>query len=255
VKSELDARSSSAATLAGSVGTGAASGPPPSPSAPVPSDGTPPTSPGASPGSSGTLPEAAPVPTDPASVAALLERASSSDFTGYDPRAVIDAVNALVALGADDAWGAVEASLTGADLVTEPRRGLFLVLRTAFDADLHPPVMLGTSDPPPPTDAGVVPRFPLVLVDDVPILLVSRYAAGGVVEPVTAHVAHYRASGTLRARALAPGTDADRMAAVTALYRAAYHVDPSPAVCSFVEDQLRRAGLLAAGPHAPTTAA
>jgi hypothetical protein len=231
--------------------------PPPSPrdspsgpgDAPVPSDGTPPTAPGASPASTGTLPKAAPVPTDPASVAALLERAGSADFERYDPRAVIDAVNALVALGPDDAWRAIEASLAGVDLAADPRPGLFLVLRTAFDAELHPPLLLGESDPPPPPDAGAVPRFPVALVDDVPLLLVSRYTAGGVVEPVSTHLVHYRATGTLRAKPLAPGTDADRLAAVTAVYRTAYGADPPEAVSAFVLEQLRRAGFPIKGPE------
>lgn len=185
----------------------------------------------------------------------LLVRASSSDFSRFDPRVVIEAVNALVALGPERAWAAIDGSLAGADLAAEPRHGLLLVLRTAFDADVHPPLRLGTSDPGPPTDAGAVPRFPLVLVDDVPVLLVARYTAQGLAEPITLHVEHYRAHGTLRAKPLVPGDDADRLAGVVAVYRAAYHGDPPPAVTTFVEDQLRRAGVLAPGPAAVAPAA
>lgn len=182
-------------------------------------------------------------------VTPLLARSASSDFAHYDPRAIVDAVNALVELGQDGAWATLDRWLASIDLAADPHHGLLLVLRTAFDADVHPPVRLGTPDQAPPTDPGAVPRFPLVIVDDVPVLLVSRYALAGVAEPLTIHVEHYRAHGTLRAKPLAPGAAAaDRVAGVTAVYRAAYHLEPPPAICTFVEEQLRRAGLHAAGP-------
>lgn len=207
-----------------------------------PAIGAAPTSPGDT-ASPGTLPQAAPVPTDPASVAALLDRAARSDFTTYDPRAVVEAVNALVALGPEVAWQALDRWLAGADLAADPRHGLLLVLRTAFDAEAHPPVRLGTPDQAPPTDPGAAPRFPLVIVDDVPVLLVARYAVAGVVEPISIHVEHYRAHGTLRGKPLAPGSAvADRVEGVVAVYRAAYRLDPPAAVRAFVEDQLRRGG-------------
>lgn len=181
-------------------------------------------------------------------VPSLLARASGSDFTAYDPRAVIEAVNALVAVGPEAAWAAIDGVLASADLAAEPHHGLMLVLRVAFDAELHPPLRIGSSDPLPPTDPGAVPRFPIVIVDDVPLLLVARYAASDVTEPISIHVAHYRASGTLRAKPMAPGDDADRLAGVVAVYRAAYDVEPSDGVRAFVVEQLRRGGFPIKGP-------
>ena len=174
------------------------------------------------------------------SLRSALLRASSADLASYDPRAVIDAVNALVPLGKDGALEAIEGFL--AEEQAEPRQGLFFVLRVLFDADPHPPVRLGASRPAPPADATTLPRFPIVLVDDVPLLLVSGYTLRGLPEPVTAHVEYYRAHGTLRDAPLAPTEGVDRMAGYEATYQAAYGAAPSDAERELVRAQLERAG-------------
>jgi hypothetical protein len=170
----------------------------------------------------------------------LLQRASSSDFASYDPGAVIDAVNALVPLGKDRALDALDQFLARQDLAQDPHQGLFLVLRVAFDAHPHPPMLLGGSRPPPPSAPDALPRFPIALVDDVPLMLVSGYTLRGLAEPVTAHVTYYRAHGTLRTAPLAPAAGRDRMAGYEAQYHAAYHAAPSDAERELVRAQLAR---------------
>jgi hypothetical protein len=161
----------------------------------------------------------------------LLERASSSDFARYRPGPVVDAVNALLPLGKDGALAALDRFLAAKDLDADPHEGLFLVLRVLFevDADAHPPMRLGGSMPDLPPTPSSLPRFPIVLVDDLPLLLVSGYVLGGEAEPLSVHLDHYRRHGTLRARPLAPPAmaPAARMAKLEQLYRAAYQRDLS----------------------------
>ena len=156
---------------------------------------------------------------------------------------MIDAVNALVPRGKDGALAALEAFLATHDLGADPRWGLFLVLRVLFDADPYPPVRLGGSRPPPPPSPEVLPRFPILLVNDVPLMLVVSYALRGRAEPVMAHVEYYRTNGTLRPEPLAPGPDPDRMAAYESRYEAAYHAAPAPEERAFIQAQLDRLNL------------
>lgn len=170
----------------------------------------------------------------------LLARASSSDFAAYDPGALIAAVNALVPLGKDGALAALDGFVSRQDLAADPRQGLFLVLRVAFDADPHPPMRLGESVPAPPPNAAALPRFPILLVDDVPLLLVRGYVLRGRAERVTAHLDHYRQHGTLRTAPLAPAAGVDRAAAYEAAYQAAYGAAPSADERAFIASQLQR---------------
>jgi hypothetical protein len=171
---------------------------------------------------------------------ALLEPASSSSFATYDPSHVIAAVNALLPLGKDRALAALDAFVAGVDLAKEPRQGLFLVLRVLFEADAHPPMQLGGSRPPPPASASAIPRFPIAIIDDVPLMLVESYTLRGLPEPVTAHLDYYRVNGTLRAAPLAPKAGVDRMAAFEALYHRAYGTAPPALERAFVQAQLAR---------------
>jgi hypothetical protein len=170
----------------------------------------------------------------------VLQSASSSAFADYDPTPVIAAVNALLPLGKAGALDAMDAFLARQDLAADPHRGLFLVLRVAFEAEPHPPLQLGGSQPAPPPSASALPRFPIMLVSDVPIMLVANYTLRGLAEPVSAHVAYYRANGTLRSAPLAPLTGPDRLADYQAQYQTAYHAQPSAAEREHVRAQLAR---------------
>jgi hypothetical protein len=170
----------------------------------------------------------------------LLARASRSELTSYNPSFVIDAVNALVPLGQDGALKAIDGFLATQDLVKDPHNGLFLLLRVLFDASPHPPLRLGGSHPSPPTSPSALPRFPIVILDDVPVLLVERYILRGLAEPIADHLALYRTRGKLRAAPLAPARGPDRLAGYQAQYREAYRAEPSAAELAFVKAQLDR---------------
>ena len=173
----------------------------------------------------------------------LLARASNSTLATYHPGHLIDVVNALLPRGKDGALAELEAFLAKRDLANDPHQGLFLVLRVLFDADPYPPVRLGGSRPPPPPQPTVLPRFPIMIVDDVPLMLVVSYTLRGLPEPVTAHLDYYRSHGTLRSMPLTPMPGPNRLATYENRYKAAYQAAPSPAERAFVKSQLDRLNL------------
>ena len=175
---------------------------------------------------------------------AILERASSSDFMQYDPTAVIEAVNALHPLGKDGALDAIETYLAHADQTSDSRHGLFLVMRVLFevpaDPGYHPPVRIGGSMPAVPKDPRSLPLFPILLIDDIPLMLVSGYALGGEAEPLAAHIAYFRMHGKLRAQPLRPAKSKDTIERYKQAYQAAYGAPSSAREVAFVQGQLDR---------------
>ena len=86
------------------------------------------------------------------------------------------------------------------------REGMFLVMRTLFDAGPEaggmPRMQVGVPEPPDPNDARVAPRFPIVLEDDIPLLAVVGYSIGGMPERPEDHLVWFRAHGVLRSHPL-----------------------------------------------------
>lgn len=137
-----------------------------------------------------------------------LKQVAEMSIESYNPKTVIDAVNALRPLGKEAALKQIEDYLKTAK---GDHTGLFWVLRTLFDVPQgkgFPPVLIGAPTIPPPSSADKFPRFPIVIVKDVPLLVVDGYTLGGLPESVQAHVDYFRSNGTLRQSALDPSTSA-----------------------------------------------
>ena len=174
----------------------------------------------------------------------ILSAAASGDFTHYSPQPITDAVNALLPLGKEGALAAIESYLATRDPQTDTAAGLFLVLRVLFevpaDPGYHPLLRLGATSPPPPAAPESLPHFPLVLIDDRPLLMISGFALGGDTEPVTAHIQHFRSTGTLRKKVLAPSQSPDSvLSQFQATYQRAYGKPPSQHEIAWIEAQLR----------------
>lgn len=173
----------------------------------------------------------------------VLAQAGRLSFAEYHPWQVIDAVNALVPLGKEDALAALNSQLVREGPDASSDEGLFLVLRVLFfvpPAPGHQPAMrLGGTAPPPPPELARLPHFPLMLIDDVPLLMISGYALGGDTEPVSVHLAHYAAHGTIRESPLRPTHDADwTLVRFTATYKVAYDRAPSSDELARIRAQL-----------------
>ncbi len=147
----------------------------------------------------------------------LLDAVPSYNAT-LEPMRLVQAVNALVPLGKDRALAVVGEYLRVSSELDDPgREGVFLVMRALFDvpATGMPAMMVGSAAT--PTDPKALPRFPLVIVDDLPIKLVAGYALAGQAEPPEMDVAAFGKLGTLRSALLAPSPQAlDRLEAYVA---------------------------------------
>ena len=162
----------------------------------------------------------------------------SDDY--FDPLALIRAVNALHAAGREKALAAIGEHLRIISHTDRMRRGkeMFLVLRTLFEvpreAGSMPPMHVGVPSQPEPADPRDSPRFPLLLIDDLPVLEVSGYSIIGRAEGPEAHLAWLREHGILRAAPLHP-TD-DPLAALDRLV--AKYADDRMLPASFVNQLL-----------------
>jgi hypothetical protein len=88
---------------------------------------------------------------------------------------------------------------------------LFLLLRTLFDVPQPPGHMpdmaIGAMIPAPPKERTRIPRFPIVIIDDVPFSLLWGATLIGAAQPVDHHVEYFRKHGTIRAGKLRPPDD------------------------------------------------
>jgi hypothetical protein len=139
----------------------------------------------------------------------LIDQAPPLQGPRYDPLPVIRIVNALQALGKDRTLAAVDEFLRVSSYAdSSAREGLFVVLRVLFEVPEDPGHMphmyVGAPSPAGPEDPKRLPRFPVLLLDDVPLLLVYGYTLAGKAEPVEVHVAYFRKNGRLRQNPLRP---------------------------------------------------
>jgi len=131
------------------------------------------------------------------------------DGESYDPLKLIRVINALQPLGKEKALAAISEYLRVCSRYDdEGCDGLFLILRALFevpaDPGYMPRMLVGAPWPPEPSDRRLIPRFPIWLQDDIPILMVSGYRLAGQAEPVERHVEYFRQHGRIRAKPLVP---------------------------------------------------
>ena len=135
--------------------------------------------------------------------------AVASYSADLDPARLIQAVNALQPLGKERALAIVDEYLRVSSFLDNPgREGVFLVMRALFDvpATGMPPMLVGSPSRS-PKDPKLLPRFPLAIVGDVPLLLAGGYTLMGEAEPPEQDVAWFRANGILRTKPLSPLPD------------------------------------------------
>jgi hypothetical protein len=131
---------------------------------------------------------------------------------GYDPRRIVEAVNALQPLGKEKALAALGEYLRVASGFHDSgREGVFLILRCLFDVPDDPGFMphmyCGAPSMSPPKDAKQAPRFPIVIQGDVPLLLITGYTLAGFPEQPESHLEYFRKHGQIRKQPLLPTND------------------------------------------------
>jgi hypothetical protein len=101
--------------------------------------------------------------------------------------------------------------MTPVPLIFLDETWLFLLLRTLFDVPeppgFMPKLMIGATSPSSPEDQTKIPRFPLVIVDDIPFSLLKGARMLGRPLPISYHVEYFQEQGTIRVGNLAPPDD------------------------------------------------
>jgi hypothetical protein len=127
----------------------------------------------------------------------------------YNPLPVIRAVNGLQPLGKERALDVIEEWLRVASSWHDNGyEGVFLVLRTLFDVPADPGHMpdmfVGAPVVRQQEDQTILPRFPIAIEGDIPLLVNSGYSLAGQAEQPQSHVTYFREHGKLRDKPLAP---------------------------------------------------
>jgi hypothetical protein len=130
----------------------------------------------------------------------------------HNPLFLIQAVNALQPLGKEKAIAALrEYTRVEPPYTFEKDMQVFLILRLLFEVPPNPGYMprmrVGGPQPSEPADSKLLPLFPLVLADDIPLNMVVGYMLFGAAEPVSNHLDYFQQNGSLRQHPLLPGND------------------------------------------------
>ena len=130
----------------------------------------------------------------------------------YDPKNLIREVNKLQPLGKEKVLEVIE----GYDNFykdSDPnvdKLVLYLLLRVLFDipttAGYFPNLGVGRATPSPPKDPTIFPRFPVLLVGGIPLLITHSFELFGVAIPVRFHLDYCRKHCELRSQVLIPTT-------------------------------------------------
>jgi len=153
-----------------------------------------------------------PVPPLPGPGSALWETvnaAPKAEGEAFDPLKLVAAVNELVKFGSHRAIEFLRAFREHERKAGHGGEQIFLVLRAAYDlrpgVAAFPPMMIGGPDwEPPAASAALLPRFPLVLESDLPLMPVMGWVLGGEAEDPSAHLDWFEKNGNLRTTPLHP---------------------------------------------------
>lgn len=130
----------------------------------------------------------------------LIAEVAAMDYENYSAKIVHAAVAELMKLDKSDALDEIETYLA-VHPEAQNSIGLFVLLRVLIEVgedESYPPLRIGQPTLAPPANSTDLPRFPCLLVKDVPFLVVSGYSLGGMPEQVSDHIAQYRKIGVLR---------------------------------------------------------
>ena len=149
----------------------------------------------------------APKPMD--DVSSALEQLYTMRPETYDAHLLASIANALQALGKDEfltrvrTFYATKSEIGGGF-------GLFLLLRIQFDlpeGQSYPSLKMGKPDLDPPAKISDFNRFPILLVDDIPCLLIAGYFSTGPSSSLVDQLNFYQENGLWRDKPFVASTD------------------------------------------------
>lgn len=167
----------------------------------------------------------------------LLNKVLNTPVEAYDPNDMMVVVNELISLGKEKALEEIIAA-------SHNGPGAFWVLRTLFELppeEFYPAVKIGDPDIPPPEAFDLMPRFPIVIIADIPLLVIKGYELNGLPEPVEGHITFFKEYGAIRLQPLSPPKERTELEAeFLSLWRSAYEEKYIREVTKTIEAQLAK---------------
>ena len=117
----------------------------------------------------------------------------------YDAHLVVMVVNQLLAKGKEETLEMISQAYHRRDAGNSDGYGLFVALRLVFEiptGEKHPEIRFGKPDIESPTSGAE--RFPILLVDDIPLQVIRGYFMTGLPQHLDEHLSFYHEHGTLR---------------------------------------------------------
>src|SRR5262245_20183297 len=140
----------------------------------------------------------------------LIDQVSFS-INEYDPRKVIDAVNCLQPLGKRRALVVIREYLRVSSHWDRGRGGIFYILLVLFEIPQEtghmPKMVMGKFLPAAPSDLKEFPRYPLVVVEDIPFCIAWYYQLIGPRPDPSGYLDDFEKSCSLRKCKLVPPKD------------------------------------------------
>jgi len=141
-----------------------------------------------------------------------LEAVSSyEDSYQFNPLPLIRAVNLLQRLGKEEALNVIDGYLRSPTHQNLESQGkIFLVLRVLFDVPAQTnrmPKMFVGLIPDEPPNWKLMPRYPIIIQEDIPLLVNVGVLLSGLPENPAEHVKYFRQYGKVRGTPLVPAND------------------------------------------------
>jgi hypothetical protein len=162
----------------------------------------------------------------------------------YDPMTVVRAVNRLRAMGKPKAIAGLREYLRVATRDSQVECGVILVMWVLFelptDTGHMPSVAWGDLRPPPPIDLRDFPRYPILLVDDIPFVITNGWLLTGFVTPPQSYIDRFEKDGELRHAPLKPSKSPLRALERFSGHRFPYYAEARPCEVGGILECLRR---------------
>jgi hypothetical protein len=181
---------------------------------------------------------------DTANVSLRLDSVFALKPGRYNPSLLIRCTNDLLPLGKDSSIAAIKSAFERGNSDAEGY-GLFLLLRIVFElppAMDDPEMHFGKTDINPSESKSQVNRFPLLIVNSIPFLVVQRTFMTGVGESLDKHLSFYREFGQFRTTPLHFDTDLSKVELfelVKAEWRNVYPTIEFSTIQAEMEQQIR----------------
>lgn len=171
----------------------------------------------------------------------LFDKICSRDAINYNPIYIINATNELMALGKENALFRIENYYSKIEKDKETL-GLFLLLRVLFnipETETHLKIEIGKFDIEPPANETEIPLFPIMIVDEVPLLIVQGYFLAGFPQSLEEHISFYSEKGTIRENSIKVIVPKNKIIEdFTESWEKSYKNSPSEKLINHIKNQL-----------------